>query len=97
MANSTAGKVWVLDTAATIWTGPVYISRMDWHPNAADNDLVVNDSLAHPIWGPVRAIATAANHETSGIETWENPAPNHPIDGFVLATIDGGTLYVTTM
>jgi len=94
MANSTAGKVWALDTAATLITGPVYISRMDWHPNAADNDLVVSDNLAHSIW-TVRAVSTSANHESSGIETWENPDPGHPFNGFVLTTIDGGTLYVT--
>jgi len=95
MANAITGRVWALDTAGTIWTGPVFISRMDYHPNAADNDLVTKDTRGGAIWAPVRAIAGAPNHETVGIETWINPSPEVPFEGFVLTTIDGGTLYVT--
>jgi len=95
MANAMTGRVWVLDTAGTIWTGPIFISKMEYHPNAADNDLVVKDTRGFPIWPPIRAIASSAAHETIGIEKWENPSPEVPFDGLVLTTIDGGTLYVT--
>jgi len=97
MANVVTDKTWTLDTASTtvnVWSGPVFISKMEFHPNAADNDLIVQDGRGKTIW-IVRAIAPAANHESSGIEYWENPDPCSPRDGFRLHTLDGGTLYVT--
>ena len=58
MANDITGKVWKLDTAGVIATHPVYLLRMEWHPAAAGNDLLVYDGFAHYIWETVAVSAT---------------------------------------
>jgi|GEM_PF-1857787 len=98
MANDITGRVWVLDTASTsvnVFDLPVNIVSMAWHPNAVDNDLVVQDGRGKPIW-TIRATIAAPNHESVGIEKWDNSEPRMPFFGFRLHTMDGGTLYVTT-
>ena len=96
MANSMKGKVWYLDTATTIWTGPVYLGKLEYHPSAAGQHLEVTDGLGHTIW-KVDSIA-AGNDASVGIEDWSNPEHKTPFDGFIVKTItSGGVLYVTVV
>lgn len=100
MANDYTGKIWTLDTATaspviggngTTRNGEkVFIERMEWAPNAVDNDLIIKDGAGKVIW-QVRAIYAAANHESAGLEKFDSPGW---YDGFWLDTIDGGTLHV---
>lgn len=98
MANSNSlVNPWVLDTAGVITTLDVWIQRIEWHPNAADNDLVIHNRNAEAVL-TARAAAGAPNHETYGIETWDYSdrlnGEGKLFAGFDLETIDGGTLYV---
>jgi len=96
MANSIGGRIWDLDTASTtvpIWNGPVFIDSMDWAPNAKDNDLVIQDGTGNLIW-EVRAVGPSPNNESNYIEYWTNPNPEMPFQGFMLHTMDGGTIKV---
>jgi hypothetical protein len=94
MANSYADRTWTLDTAGVITTEQVRIKKMEWHPAAVDNDLVVLDNNSKSIF-TVRAIYAAANHESAGIESRDfEGLQSH---GLNLQTIDGGTLYVYLM
>jgi hypothetical protein len=92
MTNSVAGDPWILDTAATIETqGTILVvDKMIWYPNATNDDLIVHDGAANVKW-VVRATAGAPNNESFGAEKFEGP---EDFDGFIVATIDGGTLYV---
>ena len=97
MGNSLTGRVWVLDTPSTsenVISTPVRIPSMQWHPNAADNDLIVQDGFGNAIW-TVRAKTGAPDNESDGIVTWSNPEPQTPFHGLRLHTMDGGKLYVT--
>ena len=99
MANVITGRVWTLDTASitdNIVDGPVYISRIDFYPDATDNDLVMQDGYGGVLF-TVRAIATASSNESSGIETWINFAPSIPIHGLRLHTLDAGRVEVTIL
>ena len=91
MANDATGNPWILDSAAVITTNMVNVQGMEYHPNAVDNDLIVKDCAGTIKW-QTRAIAPSNAHQSSGKETWEfGPTI---FNGFDLATIDGGTLYV---
>jgi hypothetical protein len=92
MTNSVAGDPWILDTAATIETQGtiIVVDQMIWYPNAANNDLSITDGADNVKW-PVRATAGAPNNESFGAERFQGP---EEFDGFKVATIDGGTLYV---
>ncbi len=88
MANDTSASPWILDTAGTIRTGPVRVTKMEWRPNATDDDLQVSDHTGRAKW-VVKALAPAQG----GLELWES-ANGESFNGFQLTTIDGGTLYV---
>jgi outer membrane protein assembly factor BamB len=90
VANNTTGNPWILDTAAVLSTNLVYVDKMVYIPNAADNDLIVEDNAGKVIW-QVRAIAASANYESVGMETFDGPIL---CNGFEVATIDGGSLKV---
>lgn len=94
MANSTTGRTWLLDTAATISSSnPIHIAKMIWYPNDASQTLLVQNGAGARIWG-----ATSLTAAPAGTEVWENSAPNMPFCGFKLATLTaGGTLEVVTV
>jgi len=102
MANDMTGRVWVMDTVSTTvpqWAilhdnqsgyigKPVYISRMEWHPDAAGDQLLVQDVAGKVIW----------KHKAKGAypndcPVWESPNPELPYLGFWLYTMTnaGGT------
>lgn len=93
MANEQNGRTWKLDTAGatSVKTGPIFIVKMRWLPNAAGNTLTVLDTRGDTIWTKTAIAATAA-----GDEAWLNTNPNMPFDGFNLSAMNaGGILYVT--
>lgn len=90
MSNATTGNPWILDTAGVITKNNVWLEKMVYVPNAADNDLIVEDNAGLVVW-QVRAIAASANNESVGMETFEGPML---MNGFELATIDAGSLRV---
>lgn len=90
MSNVYTGNPWILDTAAVITTNPTMVEKMIYVPNAADNDLQVEDNAGKVVWR-TRAIAASANYESVGQETFDGPIM---MNGFELAVIDAGVLYV---
>lgn len=92
MSNKLEGNPLVIDTAGLITNDPKRATKMRWHPNAANNDLVVAHADGEVIW-PIRAIATAADNESVGCEEI-NFVPAFPCRGLKVITIDAGTLYV---
>ena len=90
MANVATGNPWILDTAATLSTNNILVDKMVFIPNAADNDLIVKDNAGKVIW-QIRAITASNNYQSSGMETFDGP---FLCNGFVLDTIDAGTLKV---
>jgi hypothetical protein len=87
MANVTTGQIWKLDTAAVIKTSPLHVKRMIWDsPTTSGHDIVVQNNAGDMVW-EMKAIAGG-----TGI-TYEREV-NDSINGFNLATIDSGTLYV---
>lgn len=88
MANNTTGNPWILDTAGVITTQPVNVITMEWVPNAADDDLTINDTSGNVIWD-----RDALTGGTAGMEKF-GPSKFFRANGFNLSVIDGGTLYV---
>ena len=91
MANDLTKNPWVLDTTAatSIWDGPVHINQMRWVPAAAGDDLLVTDKLTNTIWTVTDAL-TGGVPGTMTLDLRGQP----PYQGFILATMGGGTLYV---
>jgi len=88
--NDTTGNPWRFDSADTgvITTNPMYISKMVWTPEADGNDILVTDNSGHYTWN-LKAIAATANQEIEYVKEI-----NGSVNGFTLATLDAGTLYV---
>lgn len=92
MANDLSGNPWIVDTAGVIAVDPLRVTKMRWHPNAADNDLLVSHGDGAVVW-PIRAIAAASSNESVGCEEI-NFSPPFPFRGLKVVSIDAGTLYV---
>lgn len=90
MGNVTTGNPWILDTAGVLSKNNVWLEKMVYVPNAADNDLIVKDNAGLVVW-QVRAIAGSSNNESVGMETFDGPML---MNGFNLDTIDAGSLRV---
>ena len=90
-ANSYKGNPMTMDATADYAKGYL-VSRLEWHPAAANNDLLLKDASSNVIWA-VRATAGASNHESYGIEIKDFNPPKY-LRGLYLNTIDGGTLYI---
>lgn len=91
MANSSTGNPWKLDTAATIKTGPVKILAMEWRATATGDDLLVSDNAGNEIWSE-KAIAGDSSEQIP--LQWPLNGKGLSCSGFVLTTIDAGTLRV---
>ena len=90
MANTWTGNNYSIDTAEDK-TITCKLDRMIWYPAAADNDLVVKDSLGNILW-VTRAITGAPNYESSGAE-YINDLDKW-VNGINVETIDGGVLKI---
>ena len=88
MANIYGHSQWILDTAGVVTTDKVRISRMEWRPNAAADDLLIYDNNAVTVW-----VTKALAGGTAGAEKISF-GEGQDILGFDVETIDGGTLYV---
>lgn len=89
MGNAFGPREWKLDTTGTISIDKIRVRHMEWIPNAAGDDLLVSNSAGDVIWEVTNALAAAlAGKEQTD---WKKP---HDIEGFVLTTLGGGTLYV---
>jgi hypothetical protein len=88
--NDTTGNPWRFDSADTgvISTSPMYISKMVWTPEADADDILVTDNSGHYIWS-LNAIASTATEQIEYVKEI-----NGSVNGFTLATLDSGTLYV---
>jgi len=80
-------------TAGTPLAGRQNVAFMEWHPSAADDDLLVTDAASRTLW-KCRAAGSAANGESAYVE-WKEFG--YYTNGIVVSTIDGGTLYIETV
>jgi len=95
MANDITGNPWILDEDATtvVATGTkVKILKMMFYAGTAGDDLHVTDGAGKDFWR-VRAAAAATNYEDYAGIPFDPPEPI-VIDGMIIATIDGGALWV---
>ena len=93
MGNTFNKRNWILDTADTAElllgiTYPITINRIEWHPGAAAQSLVIKDRHAE-----VKNSKTSLAVSPAGDEVFDY-AGGRIYDGFVLHTMTGGTLYV---
>ena len=88
MANDSTGNPWKLDTAATISTSPVFVKYMRWTPTTDGDDLLVVNNAGDYVWS-IKAIAADSNQAIDYKEEI-----NGWVNGFIITTIDNGTLYV---
>jgi hypothetical protein len=92
VANDLSSNPWIIETAGVITYRPKRVTKMRWHPTAADNDLVVCHSHGSVVW-PIRSITGSANNESVGCEEI-NFNPPFPFEGIKVETLDAGKLYI---
>jgi hypothetical protein len=92
--NSFNGDNWELDTAqsAAIFADGVFIQKCVWAPNAANNDLLIENADGDTICKTRAQVPSGSNEDEVGRLRLEEVEGFHR--GFRLTTIDGGTLYV---
>ena len=91
MTNTYGPREWVLDTTGTITVMKVRVDRMEWVPNAADDDLLVSNTAGDKIWEVTNALVGGL----AGKESISFGEGGHDVEGFVLTTLtQGGKLYV---
>lgn len=90
MANDWTKNPIVIDTAEAK-AGQYDILNFEYHPNAADNDLEIQDTAGDVLW-KARAQFACANHEAANI--LYRQIDRRAIVGINIVTIDGGTLYI---
>lgn len=89
MANDTSRHPWALDTAAIISTDKIRVKYLRWVSESATagDNVTVEDNNGEVIWS---AVADDANYE----EAHAFGDKGQDFDGFELASIDSGILYV---
>lgn len=94
MSNSYGGKSWVLDTAGEVLaTGnKIKIRKLVYWPNAADNDVLVQDAVGGRIWKARAKVPAGSTNDA--IAELTKDFGGAWFDGFDLETIDAGTLVV---
>jgi hypothetical protein len=87
VANDLSRRPWALDTAAVITTDKIRVNTLRWvGATTAGHTCQVEDKNGEVIWS---AVATGSNYgEESGL------LGNTNFDGFELAVIGSGILYV---
>lgn len=95
MANDVNNpRLWVLDTGAVIMAVgyPVIVRKVYYVPNAAADDVVIQE---YDYAGSLRSAIVLKAHPTAAEPFEMDFGPDgRQLNGFKLATIDGGTLYV---
>jgi len=87
MANDTSRRPWALDTAAVITADRVRIRSLYWTGGGAADNCQVEDANGERIWD---GLAREANHSPESF--WGDKGRD--FQGFELAVIDAGILYV---
>lgn len=87
MANIYAARQWIIDTAGVISTDKLRIARMEWVPNAANDDLAIVDNAGEAIW----TVTNALTGGRAGVELMDTELDT---EGLNVSTLGGGTLYV---
>ena len=88
MANDTSRKPWALDTAAVITTDRISIRGLHWvGGGVAGDNCQVEDANGKRVW---EGLADAGNFDKES--NYGHKGRN--FQGFELAAIDGGILYV---
>jgi len=77
-------------TTGTKYPQPFFLQMIEYHPAAADNDLLITDLNSQVLY-KVRAAGAAANGESSYVEA---KAFSCFVNGLIISTIDGGTVYI---
>jgi len=85
---------WILDTADTTklvreTSTHLRIQRIEWQPSACGDTLLIKDR-----GGNTRISKTAIEASPAGDIIWDYRPNLMKIDGFILHTMTGGTLYV---
>ena len=93
MVNAYGPREWVIDSTGSVTVDKVRVQRMEWIPNAAADDLLVSNTAGDKIWEVTNAIAGAI----PGKEEIEFGSRGKDVEGFVVTTLGGGTLYVHIM
>ena len=93
MGNVFNDGLWILDTPGTGFllgvTYRVKIKRIEWMPDQAGRTLEITDKA-----GLVRITKVSIAGTPAGDETWEYDRAPLEINGPVLSTLGGGTVYV---
>ena len=90
MSNVYAHTQWKLDTAGTITSEQVRIRRMEFVPNAANDDVLVQDNNSEDIWRVTNALAGGR----AGVETIDFGPRGYNAVGFVLTISASCLLHV---
>jgi hypothetical protein len=92
--DTTSDRLWTLDTTGVISAvlTPIIVRKLVFFPAAIDDDILIQD------YSPLSVLRTAitlkANHTDVNPVALDFGRTGREINGFKLATIDGGTLYV---
>ena len=90
MGNLITTNPWVLDTASAtaLITTNVWIKRIVWHePTTEAHTLLITDRVGNEIWSKTAlAGGTGLDYDTGDI--------NGIYEGFILKTLDSGTVFV---
>lgn len=77
-------------TATTIWTGPIWVTKISWRgPTTANDDLDIVDSLG----GIVVDYDAVATGDAGDVDFMDF---GNPLPGLIVNTMDSGTLYIHT-
>jgi len=95
MANDVTGdRIWIMDTVAVVADAgeEIIVRKLVFTPAVIDDDILIQE------YGPDAALRTAiklkANHTDINLVTLDWGQQGRRLNGFKLATIDGGTLDV---
>ena len=89
MANVYGHRQWILDTTGVISTDRLRVKKMEWVPNAANDDLAIVDNNSEEVW----TVTNALTGGRAGLEAIDF-SEGQDFEGFNLSTLGGGTLYV---
>ena len=89
MANVYGHRQWILDTTGVISTDRIRVKKMEWVPNAANDDLAIVDNNSEEVW----TVTNALTGGRAGVEVIDF-SEGQDFEGFNLSTLGGGTLYV---
>lgn len=94
MANSVAGAVWAIDTAAaaTVQAGVTFVTKVRWvGGTTAGHEAKVTDVADRVVF---HAIATGANYSAESVYSAGTFPGALPVTDLKIPTLGSGTLYI---